>query len=61
MECVECKSKLVISKTGYRAENDDTPNVPTRMICYQELSCLNEKCERKGKVVDTIEHDLELS
>ena len=61
MECVECKSKLVISKTGYRAENDDTPDTPTKVVCFQELACLKADCSMNGKVIDVIEHEIQLN
>lgn len=49
--------------TGSRLmlENDDTPDVETKLYREMDLSCVNEKCPNNGKVVETIKNELDLN
>ena len=50
-----------ITASRYVIENDDTPDVPTKLYREIDLSCVNQKCANVGKVVETLKDELDLS
>lgn len=58
MKCPLCQVELRITRSRNLLENDDTPDVPTKVFIEQELSCLNKGCSNYETVVETIRHEL---
>lgn len=54
MLCPVCKTELRVSATKYVVRDE-------KLFVVQELTCRNPKCDNNGKVVDTIEHEREVS
>ena len=52
--CPACKTALRIKASKYVLRGD-------KLFMVQEQTCRNDKCENNGVVVNTIEHELELS
>ena len=61
MKCPLCKLEMRITASRYVIENDDTPDVPTKLYREIDLSCVNQKCANVGKVVETLKDELDLS
>jgi len=52
--CPVCKTLLRVMSTKYVIRDN-------KLFVVQELTCRNPKCENNGKVVETIEHEREVS
>ncbi len=57
MECPICKVEMAIIKSRNVVENDNTPDLPTKLFVEMDLSCRNRNCENFGKVVETIKEE----
>ena len=60
MKCPLCDVEMRITKLRNVVENDDTPNVPTKLFVEQDLSCFNKDCANYTKVVETVRSELPL-
>lgn len=73
MICPKCQCLLRITKSYHVAENDATPDKPTKVYHVQELSCMNNSfnqadgdvivskpCPNNGMVLETVRHEIEL-
>ena len=54
MKCPKCQVELRIIKSRNVLENDNTPDLPTKLYIEQDLSCLNKNCENYEQIVETI-------
>lgn len=52
--CPKCKTLLRVGASKYILRDG-------KLFMIQEMVCRNDKCENNGQVVDTVEHELELS
>lgn len=52
--CPLCETALAIKSAKYVIRED-------KLYMVQEMTCRNPKCDNYGQVVDTIEHELEVS
>lgn len=53
-KCPKCQLALRIIKSRNVIENDDTPDIPTKLFIEQDLACMNRNCENYSKVIETI-------
>lgn len=60
MKCPKCQVELRITNSRNVVENDDTPDVPTRLFVVQELKCLNKNCEYYNTIVETVRNEQEI-
>lgn len=58
MKCPLCQVELRISRSRNVVENDDTPDVPTKLYIEQDMTCLNKQCRNYEKVVETVKSEL---
>jgi len=58
MKCPLCLVEMRIARSYNIVENDDTPDLPTKLYVVQDLSCVNKACENYDKTVDTIKTEL---
>jgi len=58
MECPKCRVQMRITRSRNVLENDNTPDVPTKLFIEQEVSCLNKDCENFETVVKTVRSEL---
>jgi hypothetical protein len=42
-------------------ENDDTPDIPTKLFVEQEFSCLNKGCANYESTVETMKNEIPLT
>ena len=61
MKCPLCNLEMRITGSRFIVENDDTPDIPTKLFREMDFSCVNQKCANNGKVVETIRDELDLS
>lgn len=57
MKCPLCQLEMRITRSRNVIENDDTPDVPTRLYYEQEISCLNKNCPNYNKVIETVKNE----
>ena len=60
MKCPLCNVEMRIKTSRMLLENDDTPNVPTKLFTEHQLTCLNKNCANYETVVDTIRNEIQL-
>ena len=53
MQCPLCHVEMKITNSYIQLENDDTPDLPTRVFIMQDLSCVNRECTNYNTVVET--------
>lgn len=41
-------------------ENDDTPDIETKLYTEHDMTCRNKSCSNFGKVVETIRNEIKL-
>ena len=58
MKCPLCQVEMRISRSRNVVENDDTPDVETKLYVDQELKCLNRNCANYDKVVQTVRNEI---
>ena len=58
MKCPKCQVELRIIHSRNVLENDDTPDVPTKLYMEQDLTCLNKNCEDFETIVKTVRNEL---
>ena len=58
MKCPKCQVELRIIHSRNVLENDDTPDVPTKLFMEQDLTCLNKNCEDFETIVKTVRNEL---
>lgn len=61
MKCPLCNLEMRITRSRYVTENDDTPDVPTRLYQEMDMMCKNEKCTNYNTVVETVKEELALN
>lgn len=61
MLCPVCKVEMAISNSRYKAENDTSADVETKLFMVHELKCRNPQCSNYGKVVETRKNPIQLS
>lgn len=44
---------MKITNSYIQLENDDTPDLPTKVFIMQDLSCVNRECTNYNTVVET--------
>ena len=57
MKCPLCDAELRIVKVRNVLENDNKPDVETKLFIEQDLACKNEKCQTYDKVVQTVRNE----
>jgi hypothetical protein len=60
MKCPLCNVEAYIHKTYNRVEGDNSPDTETKVFTVQELYCRNKNCENNGKLIQTVEHQLNI-
>ena len=60
MKCPLCNVELRIKVSRMLLENDDTPDVPTKLFAEHQMTCLNKNCANYETVVDTIRNEIQL-
>lgn len=60
MKCPKCNTEAKIVKTQYVAENDDSPDIPTKLYIEQLFACRNPQCVDFEKVIKTVRNPLSL-
>ena len=60
MKCPLCNVELRIKVSRMLLENDDTPDVPTKLFAEHQMTCLNKNCTNYETVVDTIRNEIQL-
>ena len=58
MKCPLCQVELRITNSRYVIEDDETPEVNTKLFIEQDLSCLNKNCNNYNTVVETVRSEL---
>ena len=58
MKCPLCQVEMRIFRSRNVVENDDTPDVQTKLFILQDMSCRNENCENYEKIVLTVKTEL---
>jgi hypothetical protein len=58
MKCPLCQVEMRITRSRNILENDDNPDIPTKLFVVQEVSCMNKDCANYGKVVDSVKNEL---
>jgi len=58
MKCPLCQVEMRIARSFNEVENDDTPNVETKLYVVQNLSCVNKACENYDRDVETIKTEI---
>lgn len=58
MKCPLCQVEMRITRSRNILENDDNPDVPTKLFVVQEVSCMNKDCANYEKVVDSVKNEL---
>lgn len=58
MKCPLCQVEMRITRSRNILENDDNPDIPTRLFVVQEVSCMNKDCANYEKVVDSVKNEL---
>jgi hypothetical protein len=48
--CPKCDSLLRVGKNYYSTENDETPDLPTKIFINLEMICLNVDCSNYAGV-----------
>lgn len=61
MKCPLCQTEMIISRSRNTLENDDTPDIPTKLFIEQDLKCRNRECKNYDQVVDTVKTELPLN
>ena len=61
MKCPLCNVEMRIIRSHMVLENDDTPDIPTKLYAEQELSCNNTNCANYQSVVETVRNEIQLS
>ncbi len=57
MKCPICGLETRITANRLVLENDDTPDLETKVYRELEFTCVNEKCSNYEQVVDTIRNE----
>ena len=60
MKCPLCQVEMRISRSKHVLENDDTPDVQTRLFVEQTLTCLNKQCTNFETEVDKVRNEIPL-
>lgn len=60
MKCPLCDVEAIISNTYMKVEGDKSPDTETKVFTVQEFSCRNKQCSNHGKVIGTLEHQLNI-
>lgn len=58
MKCPLCQVEMRIIRSRNILENDDNPDIPTKLFVVQEVSCMNKNCANYEKVVDSVKNEL---
>jgi len=58
MKCPLCQVEMRITRSRNILENDDNPDIPTKLFVVQEVSCMNKDCANYEKVVDSVKNEL---
>jgi hypothetical protein len=58
MKCPLCQVEMRITRSRNILENDNDPDIPTKLFVVQEVSCMNKDCANYGKVVDSVKNEL---
>lgn len=58
MKCPLCNLEMRIKRSRNIVENDDTPDIPTRLYVVQDMSCMNRNCPNHDKTVDTVKNEI---
>ena len=61
MKCPLCNVEMRILRSRMVVENDDTPDVPTKLFAEQEHGCLNKGCANYETTVETIRNEIPLT
>ena len=61
MKCPLCNVEMRILRSRMVVENDDTPDVPTKLFVEQEFSCLNKGCANYESTVETMKNEIPLT
>lgn len=61
MKCPLCQVEMRISLSRNVVENDDTPDVETKLYIEQELMCMNRNCANFERTVQTVRNELPIS
>lgn len=48
--CPKCGLLLRVGRSYYTSENDDTPDLPTKIFINLEMLCLNQDCSEYAGV-----------
>lgn len=58
MKCPLCQVEMRIARSFNTVENDDTPDLPTKLYVVQDMTCVKKDCEYYEKTVDTIKTEI---
>lgn len=58
MKCPLCQVEMRIIRSRNILENDDNPDIPTKLFVVQEVSCMNKDCANYERVVDSVKNEL---
>lgn len=58
MKCPLCQVEMRIARSFNTVENDDTPDLPTKLYVVQDMTCVKKDCENYEKTVDTIKTEI---
>jgi hypothetical protein len=58
MKCPLCQVEMRITRSRNILENDNDPDIPTKLFVVQEVSCMNKDCANYEKVVDSVKNEL---
>jgi len=58
MKCPLCQVEMRIIRSRNILENDNDPDIPTKLFVVQEVSCMNKDCANYEKVVDSVKNEL---
>lgn len=58
MKCPLCQVEMRITRSRNILENDDNPDIPTKLFVVQEVSCMNKDCANYEKVIDSVKNEL---
>lgn len=61
MKCPLCNVEMRIGQSRMVVENDDTPDIPTKLFIEQDFICLNRDCANYETTVETTKSELPLS
>lgn len=60
MKCPLCNIEMGSISNRMVVENDDTPDIETKLYTEHDMACRNKSCSNFGKVVETIRNEIKL-